>query len=264
MEGKISVQRGSGPTDFYFHIENSQQMSYLPDKHRSIGPRYKVNPEAPSTVPDLDRKLQQFNRNREMDQWLSSVYLGSMLLCILLERNHSGFFEKCYKELHTYIDNSEVLHKSGHDLFEIQTFTDLRFELCKLTEKYIELLRRYLSWHHEEAKKELREARLMIREHLHHQDCNEWHFISVDENYAGAHQITSTLDFDPSQNENVPEAASRRNRQLSHTTLLDIIHLIVEQEGLYYAPNKPTIKNLNNGYKSGMSHYSTFFNIVYH
>ena len=47
MEGKISVQCGFGPTDFYFFVENRQQMGFDAYKPRSIGPRYKVNPETP-------------------------------------------------------------------------------------------------------------------------------------------------------------------------------------------------------------------------
>ena len=119
-------------------------------------------------------------------------------------------------------------------------------------DKYVEMLRRYFHWHHEEAKRELREARNMIRAHLGHHDCNEWNFITVDKNYIGSHPITSTLDFDPNKNKNAPEGESRHKRHLSKMALKDIIHGIVVKDGLYYFPHKPTIKTLHNGYGLGM------------
>ena len=100
-----------------------------------------------------------------------------------------------------------MLYNTRKDLFEIQTFSDFCHELCSLMEKYVDLLRRYLSWRYEEAKKELWEARGMIRDHLSYVDVNPLQYISVDGNYVGAHP-----NFDPHKNKNVPETASRHNR----------------------------------------------------
>jgi hypothetical protein len=250
MEGKISVERSCGPPDFFFHIKNSHQVEHATDnKPRSIGPRYKLNPQAPSEIPGLDKKLRQFNRNREQDQWLSAVYLGSMLLCILLEK-HDAFFNDCFNHLRVFINTSDVLYNKRKILFEREKFVDFRYDLCSVMDKYVDMLRRYLSWRFQEAKKELREAFVGCG------NINPLHYISVDRNYVGAHPITSDLNFDQRKNKNVSEQVYREHRELSQEILFQMLHIIVEKEGLYYSPNVPIVRKLKLGYRLGKSHYT--------
>ena len=256
-EGKISVQQGSVSADFFFHVENRHGPDYVPDKPtRSIGPRYKVNPEAPSEIPGLDKKLDQFNRKREEDQWLSAVYLGALLFCILLEKNHSDFFKHCYDDLCAFIGDSELLYNPDDDLFAIQTFPHFRHALCRLMKNYVDRVRGYLCWRFWEAKKELREAFYGCG-HI-----NPLQYISEDRFYVGAHPITSDLNYDQRKTENFDITLSWEQRNLSAKTLFGILHNIVEQDGLYYSPTLPTINNLNNGYRVGKSHYPTSFLIL--
>ena len=152
-----------------------------------------------------------------------------------------------------FIKNSDLLYNNRKNLFEMHPFTDFCHEFCRLMEKYVDVLRRYLSWRFQEAKKEICEA------FVGYGAINPLQYISVDRNYVGAHPITSDLNFDQRKNKNVSEQVYREHRELSQEILFQMLHIIVEKEGLYYSHNVPTARNLKLGYRSGKSHYTICF-----
>ena len=156
-----------------------------------------------------------------------------------------------------FINNSDLLYNNRKNLFEREKFVDFRYDLCSVMDKYVDMLRRYLSRRFQEAKKEIREAFVGWG------DINPLQFISDDKNYVGAHPITSDLNFDQHKNKNVPEQISKEHRQVSQEILFQMLHIIVEKEGLYYSPNVPIVRNLRLGYRSGKSHYTICFLMLY-